>query len=338
MKNMNPKPRYTTILIFLLLLILSACNSSEAPHYRIGLISGSPIFDTAFDGFKQEMANQGFIEGDNVTYFLRSADGNTDEMRKIAEQYVADDVDLIFTTTNGAAEVARQVTEESGIPVVFAFVIAPVESGIVADLRFPGANVTGVRNPLEDYVGRRISLMLEMSPETRTIWAPYDRSYPTVTTVFNKLHDLAPELGITLVETEIDSPQAVVEAIEGFDKDNLPFDAIFIFPDLKVQQAVAWEAILNLATEYNLPILANTSAQVNAGALFSYLIDNVATGQQCARIAAQILNGAKPSDLPVETAELSLMLNLDNAAKLGLDVSSSVIASAQTVIRTDSSE
>jgi putative tryptophan/tyrosine transport system substrate-binding protein len=318
------------------LLVISGCNSQsagEVRHYRIGLLSGSPIFDSAFDGFKEELASQGFVEGKNVTYILQSADGNVDEMRSIAQKFVEDKVDLIFTTTNAAAEVARGITEESGIPVVFSFVIAPVEAGIVANLRSPGGNITGVRNPLEDFVGRRIDLMLQMSPETRTIWAPYDSTYPTVATVFNRLHELAPELGITLVETVIASPQDVVDAIEGFDTENLPFDAIFIFPDLKVQQAVAWDAILKLAKENNLPILANTPGQVRQGALFSYLIDNVATGQQCARIAVQILNGAKPSELPVETAELLLMLNLENAEQLGLEVPTAVIATAQTVIR-----
>jgi putative tryptophan/tyrosine transport system substrate-binding protein len=319
------------------ILVLTGCNpnnAAETQQIRIGVLSGSPIFDTAIDGFKAGLAENGFIEGENVSYEILSADGNADLMRTYSEQFVADGVDLIFTTTNGAALAARDATAGTQIPVVFTFVIAPVEAGIVDNLRAPSGNLTGVRNPLDDFVGRRIELLLQIDPDATRIWTPYDAQYSTVNVVLGRLHEFAAILNIEVVETMISSPDDVVTSLAQFEEaGDPPFDAILIFPDLTVQQAVSWTAIRDYANTNRLPILANTPAQVQEGALFSYLIDNVASGQQAARLAAQILEGISPENLPVETAELSLMLNLVSADNLGLEVPTEIIASAQTVIR-----
>lgn len=328
---------YNLHLYLILVFFLAACSPSdnaENEQIRVGVISGSPIFDTAIDGFKAGLAENGFVEGENISYEILSADGDEALMQSHAEQFVADGVDLIFTTTNGAALAAKAATAESQIPVVFTFVIAPVEAGIVDNLRAPSGNLTGIRNPLDDFVGRRIELLLQMNPNATRIWTPYNSQYSTVNVVLGRLREFATILNIEVVETPIATPEDVVTALAEFEAaGEPPFDAIMIFPDLTVQQAVSWAAIRDYAAANQLPILANTPAQVQEGALFSYLIDNVASGQQAARLASQILQGISPSNLPVETAELSLMLNLVSANNLNLDVPTEIIASAQTVIR-----
>lgn len=301
--------------------------------WKVGILSGSPIFDTAIATMQQELNEAGFIEGKNIEYEIQSADGDETEMARISQEYVDKKVDMIISTTNAGAIAAQKATVDTDIPVVFMFVIAPVQAGIVSDLNDID-NVTGVRNPLEDFVGRRLELLQSIDPTATRIWAPYNSAYDTVQVVTAKLGDIAPGLALDIVYDEISTPEEVVAHIDNYKEgDELPFDAIFIFPDLTVQQSVSWTAIRDFAEANDLPILANTPAQVQEGALFSYLADNNDTGRQAARQVILILNGTNVNDLPIETAELSLMINLDAATRMGLDVSDDILNQANVIIR-----
>ncbi len=328
-------------LISLLLLIsilfsLSACSSNdkdkqEEKVYHIGLLSGSDIFNTTIDGFKAKMAEYGYIEGQNITYDFQASGGNAEKMTQISEKFVADKVDLIFSTTNNAALAARAATEGTNIPVIFTFVVAPTKTNVVDDIAHPGGNLTGVLNPLDVFIGKRIEFLLKLNSTATRIWVPYNPIYPTSTIIRDELARVAPALGTELIETQVATPQDVIAALDGYQEP--PFDAIIMFPDLTVQQPESWDAILAYANEHQLAILANTPPQVEAGALFGYFSDNVATGQQAARLADQILKGnAKAGDLPIETAEQFLTVNLKAADALGLNVSNDLLSEADTII------
>ncbi|RPJ21187.1 MAG: hypothetical protein EHM35_18545, partial [Planctomycetaceae bacterium] len=251
-----------------------------------------------------------------------------------AEKFVADKVDLVFLTTNNAALAARQATDGTDVPVIFTFVIAPAKTGVVESIAQPGGNMTGVLNPLDVFIGKRVEFMLKMDPTAIRLWVPYNPAYPTVTAVLEELHAVVSLLGIELIETEIDAPADVPAALAEFDEAGEPaFDAIIIFPDLTVQEPVAWEAILDYANRHSLPILANTPPQVEAGALFGYFSDNVVTGKQAARLADQILRGTAAGELPVETAEQFLTVNLKVANAFGLELSDDILRQATRVIR-----
>jgi putative tryptophan/tyrosine transport system substrate-binding protein len=162
----------------------------------------------------------------------------------------------------------------------------------------------------------------------------YDAQYATVQAVTARLSEIAPSLNVEIIYSEIDSAEDTIPLIEGYkESGEIPFDAIFIFPDLTVQAEPSWSAIRDFAAENNLPILANTPAQVNDGALFSYLADNADVGRQAARLAILILGGTNVKDLPIETAELTLMINLKAANTMGLEVSDDILNQANVIIR-----
>jgi putative ABC transport system substrate-binding protein len=255
-------------------------------------------------------------------------------MDEISHKFVQDEVDLIFLTTNNAALAARIAAEGSDVPVIFTFVIAPVKTGVVDDMAQPGGNLTGVLNPLDLFIGKRIEFLLRIDPTATRLWVPYNPAYPTVEAVLEELRAVAPTLGVELIESEIAAPADIPALVAGFEEaDEPPFDAIVIFPDLTVQEPVAWDAILAYANEHKLPILANTPPQVEQGALFGYFSDNVETGKQAARLADQILKGTPAGDLPVETADQFLTINLKAAALLGIEVPNELLRQATNVIR-----
>jgi len=339
--KLNKQSKWTSAAILLTLagLLWSGCGAidrgrGESKVYRVGLLSGGDIFNTAIDGFKAEMAELDYIEGENIVFDFQAAGGDAERMRQISEQFVADGVDLIFTTTNNAALAARAATEGTGVAVVFTFVIAPVKTGVVDDLRQPGGNLTGVRNPLENFVGKRVEFLLRMDPDVRRIWAPYNPQYPTVEAVLDQLRQDAPSLGVELIETPVSTPSDVIAELEArADANDIGFDAILIFPDLTVQLPDSWEAILALADDHNLAIAANTPGQVYQGALFSYLSDNVETGRQAAPLADKILRGSHPSAIPIASSEPRLIINYQVAESLGLTIGEGLLAQAAEVIR-----
>ncbi len=318
------------------MLILPACTSpAPTPHvFHVGILMGAELFESVVDGFKQQMADYGYIEGENITYTVKQAYGDPDTMRDIADTFVANDVDLILTVTNGAALAARRATENTDIPVVFAIVLAPKETGIVDDLRHPGGNLTGVRNPLEDFIGKRLEFLQKINPAYRRVWTPYDPSYPTAPIMLTRVREDAAILQMPLVETQVKSTDDITAYLQSLPDDKpLPFDAIIIMPDLVVQGGTSWAVIKQFANARKIPIIANTIRQLEDGALFGYFTENRNTGQAAARIAQQILSGVSPADLPVETADVFLFVNVKAANALGITVPTSILHQADTIIR-----
>lgn len=325
----------TTVIIVISSLLLLGCNAQEGPKiYRVGLLSGVDVFNSTLDGFKEGMAELGYTEGENIIYDFQAAGGDSAKMKEICQKFVDDGVDLIVTTTNAGALTARSVTKGTGIPVVFTIVLAPVETGVVENLRQPGGNVTGVRNPLEDFVGKRVEFLLQMAPDAKRLWVPYNPQYVTVETVLNQLRQVAPSLGLELVETPVASPEEVVAELEKrANADDVGFDAIIIMPDLTVQLPASWDAILAFANQHQIPISSNTLSQVEQGALFAYLSDNVESGQQAAPLADKILRGSAPAEIPVASAEPHLIVNFNVAQNLGLNIEQGLLAQASQIIR-----
>lgn len=337
------KNKLILVIITLLVLaglLLSGCafaDNVEATSkvYRVGLLSGADTFNSVFDSFKAKMEELGYKEGGNITYDFQASGGDAQKMQQIAEKFVADKVDLIVTTSNGGALAAQKATVGTGIPVVFTIVLAPVETAVVTDLRQPGANLTGVRNPLEDFAGKRVELLLQMAPQAKRIWVPYSPDYVTVNVVVDQLRKVAPALGVELIESPLDSPEALVADLESrAELDDIGFDAIIIMPDVvTVQTPVGWEAILAFAQKHDLPIAANTASQVEQGALFGYLSENTEVGQLAAPLADKILRGSNPGTIPVANSEPHLILNYKAAQVLNLKINDGLLAQAAQIIR-----
>ncbi len=322
------------IVLMLMSLFLGGCNNVvHGAVYRVGFLSGSPVFDTTMEGLQSGLEELGYQEGDLI-YEFQAAQGDYERMRAIARDFAASGMDVIFTTTNDGALAAKEAVAGSDVPVVFSFVIAPVETGVVDSLRHPGGNLTGVRNPLDVFIGKRVEFAQWIVPDLKRVWVPYNPQYPTLLAVLNQLRSAASILEVALVESQVSSQDDVLQELSRFDQmEAPPFDAIIIFPDPTVQRDDSWQAILTFANEHHLPILANTSGQVEEGALLGYLTDNVATGRQAAHLVDLVLRGRPPAELPVETAEQYLFVNLPVAESLGYTVPDVILRQAARVIR-----
>jgi len=320
--------------IFITGIFLAGCGddtpSQSKKKYHIGIISGMDAFKSTITGFKDGMASAGYQEGETIHYTIGHARGDPKEIKRLAKDYVNDKVDLIFTTTNGAALAAKKATEKSKIPVVFSIVLAPIESGVVDSLTHPSGNITGVRNPLTEFIGKRLEILKRLSPQIENVLILNSPTYPTIPVAKKGLATAAKLLDIQLVDIPVSSSDDVVEFLSRSDKQN--FGAILVMPDIVVQQPVSLDAIYNYARLHKLPVVANAPTQLESGALFSYHSDSYQTGLESARLAYKALKKKSLYEVPVTSSEPQFVLNQKAANRLGITVDAGLIALANRII------
>jgi putative ABC transport system substrate-binding protein len=243
--------------------------------------------------------------------------------KREAESLVAQDVDLIFTIGTQATLRAKRAVEGTDIAVIFAPVIHPVEEGVVESARHPGGNVTGVQGGNTIPKALEWSLMLVLG--ATKVYVPYNRVDKASVTSVALLYDAAFTLGIELVLDEVSTPEEVMATIE-----TLPEDGVFFMVALPSLGGIDFAEV---ATERGIAVGSYLSVITESGGLVSYATDHFFIGKQAARLADQVLRGTAPADLPVETSECFLTIDLKIAQAIGLDIPDEILGQADTIIR-----
>jgi putative ABC transport system substrate-binding protein len=274
------------------------------------------------------MRELNYIERDNLIYICDPRPVQGDELNQVLGDMIARDVDLIFTAGTPTGVAAFKATHGTEIPVVFGVIADPIAAGVLTNLSQPGGNITGVKlNPNQ---GRRLTLLLELVPDVDQLYVPYNPNDPAPTSSVIEIDRLASSLGIEIVKGFAKNDFEVTQLINDIPED---IDAIFMLPDSTVNARI--KDLVALSLERKIPISGPSMIQVADGALMAYGIIHEEAGRQAAHIADQILRGAKPGDLPVETAESYLGINLDTAGSIGLQVEIDYLQQAEIVIRSN---
>lgn len=318
--------------IFAMALLLSSCTQ-KPDVYQVGIIIGADPFIDSAEGFKAEMANLGYIEGENITYETQALNADPAGEKAAAEKFVADGVDLIFTAPTEPSEAAKAAAEGTDIPVVFA--LAGVEgSTLVNSVSEPGRNVTGVRYPGPEQMSKRLEVMHEIAPLVERVWIAYDPNYPNTDPALGALRPLAASFGITLVEVPVTS-LAEIEAdlAERAAASDLGMDAMMLMPDTINNTPEGWLAISSFAIEHKLPLGGSFLYTVEGGAVYGNANDLYKVGQLAAPLADKIFKGKQAGTIPVVSPEDDLWINYKVAQELGLTVPDGLLRQALVVIR-----
>jgi putative ABC transport system substrate-binding protein len=220
-------------------------------------------------------------------------------------------------------QAAQRATAGTDIPVVFVPVNDPVGAGLVDNLRNPGGNITGITFGVQE--ARRLEWLIQVAPTIEQIYIPYNPEDRSAVLALETVSEAAPKLGVELITREVRNLEEITAAVENIPEEA---DAIFLLPDSLLGGRA------NKFVELQLPTsAANPRDLADHGVLTSYGIEITAAGKQAARLADQILRGIKPADLPVETAEFYLAINLKTAEAIGLDISDEILLQADIIIR-----
>jgi putative ABC transport system substrate-binding protein len=311
--------------VIVIALLLTACGVTPKT-YTIGIINISSNQETTLRGFKEGMTELGYVEGNNVTYIYEGP-VNAKKLDATAQGLVNAEVDLILSLTTPATQAAQRATAGTAIPVVFIPVTDPVGAGVVKSLTKPGGNITGVTYTSQE--GKRLEWLLQIAPTIKHVYIVYNPKDQSPVLALKSAKETAATLGIELVTREATTTDEAKTAFMNIPENT---DAIFVLPDSIVNTNIV--DTYRMAIELKLPTSGPNVNTINDGALSAYGVDlTIAAKKQAARLASQILKGAKPADLPVETAEYFSAINLKTAQAIGLEIPDTTLRQANIIVR-----
>lgn len=315
------------IYITIAALFLSGCGGLAKPKsYTIGVINLTPTLEGTLAGFKDGMKELGYIEGENVTYVYAGPAGSIDKLDGMAKDLVNAKVDLIFSISTPATQAAQRATASNRTPVVFGVLTDPIGAGVVTSLAQPGGNITGVTFGPQEV--QRLEWLTKISPGVKRIYIIYNPNDSSAKLALKTVNATAARLNLEIVTREAANPDDITAALNDFPEN---IDAVYLLPDSQTEKRLA--DILAVANAHHIASsLANVDL-VEKGALYSYAMKLGPTGKQAARLADQILTGIKPADLPVETTEFFLAINLKTAQSIGLTIPDNILSQADMIYR-----
>jgi len=307
--------------VFLALGLIFGAGLS-AKMIRIGehQIVAHPALDNDSKGFKVALEEEGFIEGENVVFDRQNAQGEQPNCAIIARKFVDDQVDLIHAISTPNAQATVKITKK--IPVVFSSVTDPVATGIVPRMGKTGTNVTGVSDRWP--IALQCKMYQDMMPTVKRWGTIYNPGDVNVTFHIKEMKETIEAMGAKLIEAHISSSSEVMQAAQSLVG---RVDAIHITSDNLVVSA--FEALVKVCNENNIPLFAGDRDSVPRGAIVAYGLDYFMVGYTAGKKAARILKDEDPGNVPAGLAAgYSLWVNLKNAKAQGAKLSLTLVEKA----------
>lgn len=278
--------------------------------------------------FFQGLRDLGYLNGQTITIDYLSADSRAERFPALADECLQKKADIIVVTTTPAARAAKNATRT--IPIVMIPLGDPVGTGLVASLARPGGNLTGLSFMATGIAAKRLELLKETVPTISRVLVLSYLVDPIAEPQVRELENAAQSLGVKLLVQDIRTADDLPTAFDVGTReraDGLLTTAESIF-------SVQRKRVVELAAQHKLPGMYPVRAIVDAGGLMAY---DLYTSHFIARAATyvhKILNGAKPTDLPIEQpTKIELVVNLKTAQELGLTIPQSILARADDVIQ-----
>ena len=299
--------------------------------WRIGLLDYSaldPARQEWWNAFRQQMRQLGYVEGQNVSFEPRWGQGDDSRLPKLAAELFGLKVDLIVTGGSSAAIAAKRTT--STIPIVTATGSDPVATGIVASLRQPGGNVTGLTSINSELAAKRLDLLRSLAPRASRIAILWDETDAGSRLGEQEAEAAAKTAGLTLHSVPVSSTASLEATFATVVRSRA--GALMVVSTARLFSYR--KRIAELALKHRLPTVDSSREYVDAGGLASYGTDYPELFRRAAVYVDKILKGAKPGDLPVEQpTKFELVINLKTAKALGLTIPQSLLGRADEVIQ-----
>ncbi len=309
---------------------LAAHAQQAGKIYRIGLLSGSSAIsalDVRNKSLTSGLAQRGFVEGRNIVFEQRWADGHLDRLDTFASELSAAKVDVIVTYGYPAALAAK--ASAKGTPVVISGAGDPVATGLVEGLSRPGGNLTGVTEASTELSAKRLEILRDAVPNLHTVAMLWNAADLGMTLRYRAAEDAARVLGVKVQTLGVREPNDFDEAFSEMTHQRP--DAILMVSDALT--VLNRKRVVEFAAANRLPTIFEAAALVREGGLMSYGPNQSAIGDRVAELVARILGGARPADLPLEMpTRFEFVINLKTAKALGLNLTPALLNRADEVI------
>jgi putative ABC transport system substrate-binding protein len=310
------------VLTLFLALGLVFGSGLSAKTIRIGeaQIVAHPALDNDSKGFTAALAEEGFIEGKNVTIDRQNAQGDQPNCAIIAQKFEDDKVDLVHAISTPNAQAQVKVSKK--IPIVFSSVTDPVATGIVPKMGETGTHVTGVSDRWP--ITLQCKMYQDLLPQAKKWGTIYNPGDVNVTFHVKEMKEAIEGMGLKLIETHVSSSSEVMQAAQSLVG---RVDAIHITSDNTVVSA--FESVVKVCNANDIPLFAGDRDSVPRGVVAAYGPDYFLVGYTAGKKAARILKGESPGTIPAGLAsEYSLWISLKHAKAQGAKLPATLVKKA----------
>jgi len=294
---------------------------------HIGILLLGPAVPPKELTITSELARLGYVEGRNVSYEIRGADGDLGRLPTLTRELVATKPDVLVSASEIAADVLAKATPD--IPIVITVMGDPIASGLTNSMSRPTRNVTGFTLSSPTLCAKRLELLHELIPGLRRVAYLTTPVGPMYNAFEQQVRNAANVLSIAIFLVPIITEESVADGFVMAEREKV--QAIMVEntpPNVRLSQRIIDECLFR-----DLPAVHPWYFEVRAGALMSYGPTVLENNAGAARYVDRILKGAKVSELPIEEpALIKLAINLRTARAIKLTIPATLLARADEVI------
>ncbi|WP_017473541.1 ABC transporter substrate-binding protein [Amphibacillus jilinensis] len=299
-----------------LLLVVTACASDTGEEgdeqtFKVGVSQfvEHPSLDAAYQGFQAAIEDAGL----NVEYDMQNAQADQSNTATIAQNFVADNVDLIFANATPSAQSALQATND--IPIVFTSVTDAVGSGLVEAMDQPGENITGVMDMHPDAIIETVNF-IDTYFEGATIGVIYNAGEQNSVTQIEHVEAAVEDTDLSIVDRTVSTSADVQQAATSLVGE---VDVIYIVTDNTVVSAL--ETVVSVANDQDIPLIVGEPDSLERGGFATFGIDYYTIGYRTGEMAVDILTGENtPNEIDVEyPPEMQLFINEEAVEEQGVE-------------------
>ena len=290
---------------------------AEEVSYTIGIeqFAEHGSLDNCREGFLAGLAEEGIVEGENLTVDYKNAAADMGTAGQISDSFATSGVDMMVGIATPSAQSCYNAAMDEGIPVIFTAVTDPVAAELADEEGNPAGEITGTSDKLP--VQQQLEMIRAMLPEAKTIGILYTTSEANSESAIKEYEALAGEYDFEIKTSGVTQTSEISLAAQGLVEE---VDCLTNLTDNTVVASLP--TILEIANEQNVPVFGSEIEQVKIGCLAAEGLDYIALGKQTGKMAAQVLKGEKKaSEIPYETIEeAAFYLNTAVAENLGIEV------------------
>ena len=285
----------------------------------------NPEYEKNLKGFKDQLAEKGYVEGQNVQFIVKNSEANKNKQRTIIRSFLDKEIDLIYTLTTPGTLIAKDIIHD--IPIVFSIVTYPVEVAMIESLEHSGNNLVGTRNYVSP--SKQYYIFERLYPDTKTLAFVHRKGEPNSVIQYNEYKKLLENRDITVLDiaaVDLDDMRVQLTSTMG------TIDAMYSACDTLIQSG-GEEIVIELSKRYKKPNFTCNKDGVLKGALVGNVADFYTIGRISGEKAALILRRAEPTWIQTESPrEDYILVNTKTARELGITIPKDILQSAKEII------
>lgn len=300
-------------------------DTEEQDMITVGILqtTSHPSLDEITAGSIEGLADNGYVDGENIEVVFQNAQGDQNLMNTMAQSLVEEGADLLIGIGTPASQAFANAT--SDIPIIMGAVSDPVGAGLVESEEVPGTNVTGVKNQAP--VEAQLDLMMEVLPEATTVGLLYSSGEDNSRAEGERAAEVLEEMGLDAETYTVSGTNEIQQMVASMSQE---VDVIYLPTDNTI--ASAFDTVVSEADLYDMPLIPTVDLMIAQGGLITVGINQTEMGEEAGRMAAEVLDGQDPSEFPVFVlSEGDILVNQEKADRLGITIPESILEQATII-------